>query len=134
MEKMESICLDTDILIDSLRGYRETVEKVKELEGKYHLFTTVISSFELYYGAYRTGKMEQNVLCADELLNRLSILQMTGGASKLAGKLAADLEKKGEAIDFRDALIAGIVITHGTILFTKNIKHFDRIEGIDLYK
>ena len=29
---MEKICLDTDVLIDLLRGKLETVEKIRELE------------------------------------------------------------------------------------------------------
>ncbi len=83
---MESICIDTDFLIDTLRGHQETVEKIRGLEGVFHLSTTVINGFELCYGSYKTERMEQNILCVDKLLNRLSILQMTGVASKLAGK------------------------------------------------
>jgi len=134
MEKVESICIDTDFLIDTLRGHQETVEKIRELEGVFHLSTTVINGFELCYGSYKTERMEQNILCVDKLLNRLSILQMTGVASKLAGKILVDLEKKGEIIDFRDAIIASITITNDTKLFTRNISHFNRIEGIKLYE
>jgi predicted nucleic acid-binding protein len=133
MEKMESVCLDTDILIDHLRGKTETVEKIKELEGKYRFSTTVINSFELYYGAYKTRKRKFNVLSVDKILGRLSILQMDKDTSKFAGKILADLEGKGEIIDFRDALIASIVITRDIILFTRNIKHFSKIKGIKLY-
>jgi predicted nucleic acid-binding protein len=133
MEKMESVCLDTDILIDHLRGKTETVEKIKELEGKYRFSTTIINSFELYYGAYKTRKRKFNVLSVDKILGRLSILQMDKDTSKFAGKILADLEGKGEIIDFRDALIASIVITRDIILFTRNIKHFSKIKGIKLY-
>jgi len=94
----------------------------------------VINGFELCYGAYKTERMEQNILCVDKLLNRLSILQMTGVASKLAGKILVDLEKKGEIIDFRDAIIASITITNDTKLFTRNISHFNKIEDIKLYE
>jgi len=55
-------------------------------------------------------------------------------SSKHAGKILADLEKKGEIIDFRDVLIASIAITTDTTLFTRNISHFERIEGIKLYE
>ena len=134
MEKMENLCIDTDILIDHLRGYPETVEEIKSLEGIFHLSTTVVNSFELYYGAYKTERRKTNILSVDKLLRRLSVLQMTEAASKLAGEILADLEKKGEIIEFRDAFIAGIAITHNTILFTRNINHFERIKTIKLYR
>ncbi|MGB2841407.1 MAG: type II toxin-antitoxin system VapC family toxin [Halobacteriota archaeon] len=59
---------------------------------------------------------------------------MTEAASKLAGEILADLERKRELIEFRDAFIASIAITHNTILFTRNISHFARIEGLKLYE
>ena len=37
-------------------------------------------------------------------------------------------------MDFRDAMIAGIVIENDAMLYTRNVKHFDRIEGMRLYK
>ena len=131
---MESVCLDTDILIDTLRGHRETVDKIRDLEMVFNLNTTVINSFELYYGAFKTKKSDKNVLYVDELLERLLILKMNGYASKLAGKILADLKKKGEIIDFRDVIIASIAITSDTTLFTRNVSHFERIEGIMLYE
>lgn len=131
---MELICIDTDLLIDMLRGQKETVDKIKDIEGVFHLATTVINSFELYYGAFRTEKREKNVLYVDKLLERLLILKMKQESSKHAGKILADLEKKGEIIDFRDVLIASIAITTDTTLFTRNISHFERIEGIKLYE
>jgi len=131
---MENICIDTDILIDHLRGHSETVEEIRNFEGLFYLSTTVVNSFELYYGAYKTERRKINIFSVDKLLRRLTVLQMTEAASKLAGEILADLEKKGEIIEFRDAFIASIAITHGNILFTRNISHFDRIEGLKLYK
>ena len=59
---------------------------------------------------------------------------MTEVASKLAGEILADLERKGGIIEFRDAFIASIALTHNTTLFTRNISHFERIKTIKLYK
>jgi predicted nucleic acid-binding protein len=132
---MEIICVDTDILIDHLRNHKEAVEEVERLEtAGFRLSTTVINSFELYYGANKTKKRENNVRSVDKLLERLIILQMTKDASKLAGEIIADLEKEGKIIEFRDALIAGIVVTDNVTFFTRNIEHFGRIKGIKLHK
>ena len=59
---------------------------------------------------------------------------MTEAASKLAGEILADLERRGEIIEFRDAFIASIAITYNAMLFTRNISHFERIKTIKLYK
>ena len=131
---MGNLCIDTDILIDHLRGHSKTVEEIKNLEGTVHLSTTVVNSFELYYGAYKTKRRKISIHSVDKLLKRLSVLQMTEAASKLAGEILADLERRGEIIEFRDAFIASIAITHNTTLFTRNISHFERIKTIKLYK
>ncbi len=128
---MEPICIDTDILIDLLRGKK--AENIKELEQEDAvLMTTVINSFELYYGAYKTKKRYANLSAVKNLLKRLVILQMSEEASEVAGEILGDLESKGQMIDFRDALIAGIAVVNGATLFTRNINHFNRIERVKI--
>jgi len=126
---MGSICIDTDVLIDLLRGLE--TEGIKELEREEAiLMTTVINSFELYYGAYKTKKRDANLSAVKALLKRLVILQMSEEASEVAGAVLGDLESKGQMIDFRDALIAGIVVVNDATLLTRNLDHFKRIEGL----
>ncbi|MHC1631419.1 MAG: type II toxin-antitoxin system VapC family toxin [Methanotrichaceae archaeon] len=125
------ICIDTDVLIDLLRG--QETEKIKELEQEDAiLMTTVINSFELYYGAYKTKKRSANLSAVRGLLKRLVILQMSEEASEVVGEILGDLESKGQMIDFRDALIAGIVVMNGATLFTRNINHFNRIDRVKI--
>ncbi len=130
---MEVLCLDTDILIDLLRGESKTVEEIKQLEDKFELVTTAINLFELYYGAYKTGR-ERNIEAVKEVARRVEVLNLTEKSAEISGKILAELEKRGEAIDFRDVMIAGIVIENNITLYTRNVKHFKRIEGINLYR
>lgn len=130
---MEVLCLDTDILIDLLRGESKTVEEIKQLEDKFELVTTAINLFELYYGAYKTGR-ERNIEAVKEVARRVEVLNLTEKSAEISGKILAELEKRGEAIDFRDVMIAGIVIENNITLYTRNVKHFERIEGINLYR
>ncbi|AIY89244.1 type II toxin-antitoxin system VapC family toxin [Geoglobus acetivorans] len=127
------ICLDTDVLIDFLRGKGKIVEVIKKLEEEHELLTTSINIFELYYGAYRTGR-ERNVNAVDELADRLEILKLTERSAKISGRILAELESDGRAIDFRDILIAGIVIENEAALFTGNKKHFQRVKGLKLFE
>ncbi len=127
------ICLDTDILIDFLRGKRKIVETIERLEEEHELLTTSINVFELYYGAYRTGR-DRNVKAVDELAERLEILKLTEQSAKISGEMLAELESDGKAIDFRDILIAGIVMENDVTLFTGNKRHFQRVKGLKLFE
>ena len=51
---------------------------------------------------------------------------------RLYGKLKAELEMKGQRIDEFDLLIGATSIANKMIMVTSNIKHFDRITGIQL--
>ena len=133
METLEasSVCLDTSVLIDNLRGKKETVEFIRKLEeAGMPLSTTAINSFELYYGAYKSKKIEENLAATRTLLNRLVILDLTDESSNEAGRILSLLEDKGDLIGFRDALIAAIVITHRMTLATSDTEHFSRVPDL----
>jgi len=127
------VYLDSDILIDFLRGDRETVKTIRRLEEEYELATTSVNLFELYYGAYKTGR-SKNIKAVDELASRLEVSAVTEKSAKISGKIIAELESDGEVIDFRDALIAAVVIENNAILFTRNVKHFRRVKGLKLFE
>ena len=127
------VCLDTDVLIDFLRGNTETVKMIEKLEKDYELATTSINIFELYYGACKTRK-EKNVKAVDDLSSSLEVYMLTDKSAKISGELIAELESRGEVIDFRDVLIAGMVIENGSSLLTGNVKHFRRIKGLKLFQ
>ncbi|MFX1256647.1 MAG: type II toxin-antitoxin system VapC family toxin [Promethearchaeota archaeon] len=50
-----------------------------------------------------------------------------------AAEIYDKLASKGEIIDDNDILIAGIMVINGIKkIITKNVKHFERIEGIEI--
>ncbi|MFQ5887309.1 MAG: type II toxin-antitoxin system VapC family toxin [Candidatus Hydrothermarchaeales archaeon] len=132
---MESLgaCIDSDVLIDHLRNNSQAIERIKKLEKDgYALFTTTINSFELYHGALKTEKKEKNVEAVEELLERLILLPLDRRSSKVAAEVLEKLDAEGNKIEFRDALMAGIVISNELPITTGNVKHFNRIEGLRL--
>jgi len=130
-----SVCLDTSILIDNLRGEKRTVELIRGLEEVgTTLTTTAVTSFELYYGAYRSKKRDKNLAATETLLTRLVILDLTEESSNEAGRILALLEEKGKLIGFRDALIAAIAMTHKMTLLTRDTEHFSRIPDLKILK
>ena len=132
---MEStrVIIDTDILIDLLREKKEAQIIIKDLEKKgLVLCTTVVNEFELYIGVHKSTKRKAGLLATKNLLNELVIFPLTPRAAQKAGHIYAHLETKGQAIGISDALIAGIALTKGLSLVTRNAAHFGKIEGLEV--
>ena len=125
-------CLGTDLLIAILRGKEEARGRVAELDAEGHEATTSINVFEVFFGAYRSKRESENVKEAVKLLGRLEVFSLDRSSSRKAGEIAAKLAAKGETIDFRDAMIAGIAMENGLTLLTRNKSHFSRINGLKL--
>ncbi len=135
METLEAslVCLDTSVLIDNLRGKKQTVEFIRRLEeAGTALSTTAVNSFELYYGAYRSKRREKNLASTKALLARLVLLDLTDESSHEAGRILALLEEEGDLIGFRDALIAAIARTHRMPLATRDTEHFSRVPDLQV--
>lgn len=126
-------CLDTNLLVAILRGKHDAKKKMEDLDREGRQATTTVNSFELFYGAYKSSEnRESNVEKVSTLLGRLDILTLDYESSSIAGKILAELSTSGIAIDFRDALIAGISMARGMPLVTRDKEHFSRIRGLRL--
>ena len=128
----DKICLDTDFLINFLRNKKDEVEFIKKNELNKDLATTYINVFELYYGAYKSSNKIENVKAVISLLNRLEILNLSNDSVRKAGEVLAILEKEGKMIDFRDLLIGIIALVNNYSIKTNNIKHFNKIENLNI--
>ena len=128
-----SVCLDTSVLVDNLRGKKQTIQFVKRLEDAGTILsTTAITCFELYYGAYRSKRRDKNLTATKVLLSRLVILDLTDESSDEAGEILALLEERGDLIGFRDALIAAIAIINNVPLATHDTEHFSRVPDLEV--
>jgi len=128
----DKICLDTDILVNFLRNEEKAVSFIEENETSKELAITYINAFELYYGAYKSNKQEQNLDAAFRLLSRLTLLNLNDDSVREAAKILVKLEKHGSIIDFRDILIGSMALVNKYSIKTNNVKHFNRIEGLQI--
>lgn len=124
---MAVIVADTDVLIDFLRDGEAAGLVVRSLEGG-SLATTVITRFEMLSGV-RTPKQEDTVR---SLLEALPTLVLDRVATDEAASVRRRLDAAGIGIGMADSLIAGIAITHGASLLTRNVRHFSRVPGLIL--
>ena len=131
---LRPVFLDTDILIDHLRGDGEATRLIEALEGTSLLLTTTVTVFELYYGAHRTRRSVEGVQAIRRLLERMSVVGVDGDAAEKAGEIAAGLERVGVPMGFGDVLIGAVVLVNNGELLTRNTRHFERIPGLRLVK
>lgn len=123
--------LDTDVLINHLRG-REILDTELLVDG----VMSIISLSELFYGVYKSSDLEIALIKLQqdlELLN-LYVQNLTEDVASKFGQIKADLEVKGRKLDDFDLLIATVAIVNDLILVTRNLRHFERIKGLKLYK
>lgn len=122
------ILVDSDVLIDALRGREPARSRIAEGLEAGTLVTTAVTAFELRSGA-RTPKQENDI---EALLAPLGILPFDGDASHAAASARRELERRGETIGMADYLIAGVCLSRVVPLLTRNRNPFDRIPGLRL--
>jgi predicted nucleic acid-binding protein len=58
------------------------------------------------------------------------VVEFREAAAVLAGRIAGDLERTGQAIGWADPMIAAVALDHGLELVTGNTAHFQRIQQL----
>ena len=125
--------LDTDLLVGFLRNNPQALHKIKSLvEKREQLYTSVINLHELVVGAYLSKDIENNLDKIRLLIQSLNILLYDENVAYLSGKIYAQRVKIGKMIEQIDVLIASLALANNLILITKNIKHFENIEGLQI--
>jgi predicted nucleic acid-binding protein len=122
------IVADTDVLIDFLAGRDPAAAGVEAALERGVLRTTAVTRFELLSGA-RTPRQRSEIL---GLLAAAPALPLDDPAADKAAEVRAALDRAGESIGMADCLIAGIVLTYGGALLTRNRRHFERVPGLTL--
>lgn len=104
----------------------------KVIENQENIFTTTINIAELYFGAYKSEKIQQNLVSLEVFIENVNILEFDVKASNHFGKIKATLVKSGKIINDSDIFIASIALSKNYTLVTHNVKHFERIEGLKI--
>lgn len=106
------LLVDTDVLIDHLRGIRRL-----SAEGR-SLGISVVSRCELFAGGDEPERLRR-------FLSALVELPIDAAIAELAG-----LTRRDTGIATPDALIAATALTHGIPLMTRNRRHFNRVDDL----
>lgn len=119
------IFLDTNILIEVLKGDSQTTQRVEAFEGP--LAISAITAMELVYGA--RNKVEVQRL--ERFLGLFQLVHLDKSISTSAMRLVTGYAKS-HTLDIPDALIAATAIEYQANLFTYNQKDFRFIPNLQL--
>jgi predicted nucleic acid-binding protein len=122
------IVADSDVLIDALAGREPAAARVRQLVRSRRLATTSISRFELLAGARDDD--ERDTVRA--LLDAIPALVFDAPAADRAADAGRTLTAGGTPLPMADLAIAGICLSLEVPLLSRNVRHFERIEGLEI--
>jgi len=125
---MRDILLDSDVIIEILRGNGKVIEEVVSLgkSGRAVLYTPV-SKAEIFHGI-REGETEK----VEMLFSGCGSVPITDGIGEKAGHYLRQFHKS-HGTDIADALIAAAAFISNADLFTFNHKHYP-MKDLKLHK
>ena len=117
--------LDTDILIEYLRGSQQAVDFVESLTGV--LLLSIITVAELYSGV-RDATEEKSI---EQFLLAFEVLTIDETSARIAGLLRRDF-RQSHGTGLADALISASAQTAHATLVTFNKRHFPMLDHVQV--
>lgn len=126
---MKKILVDSAVVVDFLRVKNRDSTLLQSLANqKYKLFISIITHVELYAGkSIWQSKVARKEL--ELILSGLEILKLEEKTSKKAGELRAHYD-----IGIADAIVAATAISNKLTLATLNVKDFQKIKDLKLFR
>ena len=121
--------LNTNIVIDFLRGKKSIVEKIGRILPQGRIGISAISLAELYHGVYKSSRPKYNLEKVDEFISvpEISVVNLDKQIARHYGKMLAELESRGVKLAEVDILIAATAGKIGLTILTGDKKHFARL-------
>jgi tRNA(fMet)-specific endonuclease VapC len=126
--------LDTSVLIDLLR-HKGPAESFIFQHIEDYICTSTICEAELNEGIYREKpeNIPKRLSEKQDLFASFSeSIPFDSQQADIAGRIRAELSKKGSLIGDLDILIGAAAVFQSTVLVTKNPAHFSRISALQI--
>lgn len=130
VEAVKTICVDTDVIVDYLRGREPGKSAFTSWMGRAEVFMTSVTAFELLLGANLSSKRERRIIEVESLLDQHSILAFTRDSARKAAEKGAELRARGLTVEIRDLFNASICLLRNIPLLTGNKAHYERVKEL----
>lgn len=121
--------LDTDTISYYLRGSESVKDKF--IQHQYELASTAINYAELLYGLKKRDN-KKYLPKVEMIFNNIKVYDFDKKSAKIFSTLKVDMQKKGIVVADMDLMIASITLANGEELISNNLKHFEKIEILDV--
>jgi tRNA(fMet)-specific endonuclease VapC len=121
--------LDTDTIVDVLRGRQPVAARLGELSPD-DVRVSAMSVAELYYGALNSSAPERNRAEVDRLLGEIAVLRFGREAAAEHARIRHAL--RARPIGAGDMIIAATALAAGAVVVAANVKEFGRVPGLDV--
>jgi len=119
------ILLDTNVLIEILKGNEKTIQKVEALNSE--LYISSVTVMELYYGAINKPEVKK----LEKFMLLFTVVHIDTKIS-IRSTALIKMYAKSHGLDIPDSLIAATALEKEVTLFTYNTKDFKYISNIKL--
>ena len=122
--------LDTCVCISMFRNEGNVRNTLKEI-GPQNCYISEITIAELYFGLAKSNDKAQKLKDIQQVQKLFRVIPAYP-SFKEYGEIRHSLEHKGMRVDQFDLLIGATAVHHEMVLVTSNIKHFERIPGLNI--
>ena len=120
--------LDTNIIIALFAKDPKIHERIVNAG---EVFVPCFAIGELYFGAYKSSKIQENLGRINEFASNNTVLPCNTDTARRYGDIKNSLKEKGQPIPENDIWIAAIAQQYTLTLITKD-KHFELVEKLKI--
>ena len=132
------LILDSSVIIAAERK-RQTVEElltsVGQAFGEVEIAISAVTLAELVHGVVRANTpqiKDARRAFIDELKKHVPVHPITDSTAEIAGQLSGEQAAKGITLPADDLLIGASAVEQGYAVATLNIRHFQKIPGLQV--
>ena len=125
--------LDTDVVVSYLNGRTDAVALVSSLLPN-GIAISIITFREICKGISFGPDPARHMAGFRAFLHGARVLAVNRKVARQFGRLRRTLRRQGQLLPAPDLLIGATALAYGLILVTRNLRHFQRIPGLQMYQ
>lgn len=126
-----AVLIDTSVLIDAERRGAQ----LEAVAGDEDRGISVVTASELLHGVHRASDARRRMrrqAFVEQVLERMEPIPITTHVARAHSEIWARLEEQGALIGAHDLWIAATALAHGMRVATVNVRHFERVPGLEV--
>lgn len=125
--------LDTTFLLDLRYGDGDAVRLARDLDASpKRQRVSAVTVFELFTGVVQSNDSDAEAEAVLDVVETKEIVPIDWIVARKAGKLHGGLANDGDMVDVRDCLVAATALAVEEPVVTRNVDHFERVEGLEV--